>query len=223
MKKQTLPRQSAHIVDFLTILWKNVSKGSERKRRKLARLVLHLTKIRIVQHGNALDADLKIILSQNVPSHLKKVRKDAILTNLSKVNSVKDNIDDDDDLKVYASMARISNDDVRKNIYYGDSSQLTNCILDSGATCHMTPEVTDFIAGSLEDTDKFIEVADGHHVTAKQKGSVRIKMFDKKGKTFVATLYIVLLAPDLCDRLFSIITLMNAGHTCLFHKGFCTV
>ena len=36
----------------------------------------------------------------------------------------------------------------------------------------MTPEVTDFIPGSLEDTDKFIEVADGHHVTAKQKGSV---------------------------------------------------
>ena len=48
-------------------------------------------------------------------------------------------------------------------------------------------------------------------------------MFDDNGKTFVATLYNVLLAPDLCDRLFSIITLMNAGHTCLFHKGFCTV
>ena len=48
-------------------------------------------------------------------------------------------------------------------------------------------------------------------------------MFDDNGKTFVATLYNVLLAPDLCDRLFSIITLMNVGHTCLFHKGFCTV
>ena len=87
----------------------------------------------------------------------------------------------------------------------------------------MTPEVTDFIPGSLEDTDKFIEVADGHHVTAKQKGSVRIQTFDDNGKTFVATLYNVLLAPDLCDRLFYIITLMNARHTCLFHKGFCTV
>ena len=47
-------------------------------------------------------------------------------------------------------------------------------------------------------------------------------MFDDNGETFIATLYNVLLAPDLCDRLFSIITLMNAGHTCLFHKGFCT-
>ena len=42
-------------------------------------------------------------------------------------------------------------------------------------------------------------------------------------KTFVATLYSVLLAPDLCDRLFYIIRLMNAGYTCLFHKVFCTV
>ena len=83
-RRQTLPRQSAHIVDLITILWKNVSKGSERKRRKLARLVLHLNKILIVQLGNALDADLKIILSQNVPSHLKTVRKDASLKNLRK-------------------------------------------------------------------------------------------------------------------------------------------
>ena len=88
---------------------------------------------------------------------------------------MKDNSDDDNDLKVYASMARMSNDDVNKNKDYGDSSQLTNWILDSGATCHMTPEVTDFIPGSLEDTDKFIEVADRHDVTAKQKGSVRIQ------------------------------------------------
>ena len=120
-------------------------------------------------------------------------------------------------------MARMSNDDKRESKDYGDSLQLTNWILDSGATCHMTPAVTDFIPGSLEDTDKFIEVADGHRVTAKQKGSVRIQMCDDNRKTFVATLYNVLLAPDLCDRLVSIIMLLNAGHTCLFHKGFCTV
>ena len=117
----------------------------------------------------------------------------------------------------------MSNDEKRESKDYGDSSQLTNWILDSAGMCHMTPEVTDFIPGSLEDTDKFIEVADGHHVTAKQKCSVRIKMCDDNGKKFAAALYNVLLAPDLCDRLFSIITLMNAGHMCLFHKGFCTV
>ena len=55
---------------------------------------------------------------------------------------------------------------------FGDSLQLTNWILDSVATFHMTPEVSDFIPVSLEDTDKYIEVADGHHATAKQKGQV---------------------------------------------------
>ena len=37
-------------------------------------------------------------------------------------------------MNLYASMARMSNDDVSKNKDYGDSSQLTNWILDSGAT-----------------------------------------------------------------------------------------
>ena len=82
---------------------------------------------------------------------------------------MKDNSDDDYDLRVYASMARMSNDDKLENKDYDDSSPLTNWILDSGATCHMTPEAAEFIPGSLEDTDKFIEVADGHHVTAKKK------------------------------------------------------
>ena len=53
-------------------------------------------------------------------------------------------------------MAWMSNYDVKEIKDYGDSLQLTNWISDSGATCHMTPEVTDFITGSLEDTDKFI-------------------------------------------------------------------
>ena len=66
----------------------------------------------------------------------------------------------------------------------------------------MTPEISYFIPGSLEDTDKYIEVADGNHVTTKQKGPVQIKICDDNGKTFIATLYNILLAPDLCDRLF---------------------
>ena len=35
----------------------------------------------------------------------------------------------------------------------------------------MTPEVSNFIPGSLEDTDKFIEVAYGHHIMAKKSYS----------------------------------------------------
>ena len=35
--------------------------------------------------------------------------------------------------------------------------------------------------------------------------------------------YNVLLAPDLCNRLFSIITVNSSGRTYIFHKGFCTI
>ena len=87
----------------------------------------------------------------------------------------------------------------------------------------MKPEVSDFIPGSLENTNKHIEVANRHHVTAKQKGQVRIKMCNNNGDPFIATLHNVILAPDLCDRLFSIITLMNSGHNFLLQKVFCTV
>ena len=73
----------------------------------------------------------------------------------------------------------------------------------------MTPEVSDFFPGLLVNTDKHIEVTDGHHVITKQKRQVQIKMCDNSGDTFIATLNNILLAQDLCDWLFLIITLMN--------------
>ena len=44
-------------------------------------------------------------------------------------------------------------------------------------------------------------------------------MCDVNGDTLIATLHNILLAPDLCNRLFPIITIIHLGHTCLFHKG----
>ena len=92
-----------------------------------------------------------------------------------------------------------------------------------GVMWYVAPEVSDFIPGSLEDTDKHIEVTDGHLVTEKQKRQVQIKMCDNHGYSFIATLHNVLLETDLCGRLFSIVVLMNSRHTCLFQKGFCNV
>ena len=54
--------------------------------------------------------------------------------------------------------------------YFGSRSQLTNCILDSGETCHMTPDISDFVSGFMVETDKYIEFADGNFVAAKQEG-----------------------------------------------------
>ena len=57
------------------------------------------------------------------------------------------------DQKIYASMARMSGNDEQPTRTFGDSSQLTNWILDSGETCHMTLEDSYFMPGLLEDTD----------------------------------------------------------------------
>ena len=78
----------------------------------------------------------------------------------------------------------------------------------------MTPQVYDFIPGSLEYTDKYIEIADGNHVTEKQKVQFHIKICDDNRDNFIATLHNVLLAPDLCNYYIN---------TCLFYKGVFTV
>ena len=64
-------------------------------------------------------------------------------------------------------MAHMYGNDKFYSRYFGDISQLTNCILDSGATCHMTPQVSGFMPYLLEDTHKCIEAADENYVTAK--------------------------------------------------------
>ena len=87
----------------------------------------------------------------------------------------------------------------------------------------MIPKVLVFIPGSLEGTDKYIKVADGHHVTENQKGQVEIKMCENNGDNFIATKHNVFLAPDICDREFSTNMLMSSGSTCLCHKDFCKV
>ena len=56
------------------------------------------------------------------------------------------------DQKIYASMALISSNDECPSRNFGDNLQVNYLILDYGATCHMTPEVSDYIPGLLEDT-----------------------------------------------------------------------
>ena len=76
---------------------------------------------------------------------------------------------------------------------FSENSQLTNWTLDYGTTCHMTQDVSDFIPGSLEDTDKHVEAEYVNHVTEKQKGKVRIKICDNNGDNFIVTIHNILL------------------------------
>ena len=46
----------------------------------------------------------------------------------------------------------MSGNDENSSRDFGESYQLTNWVLDSGAICYMTPNVSNFIPGKLEDT-----------------------------------------------------------------------
>ena len=139
-----------------------------------------------------------------------------------KGNRACDNGENNSDKKIYAYMACMSGKDACPRETFGDSSKLTNWVLDYEATCHMTQEVSDCITGSIEKTDKYIEIADGHHGMEKHKIEVQIKMCDNHGDNFIETLHNILLEQTYATG-FSIISLVNSGHNCLFNEGFCTV
>ena len=79
--------------------------------------------------------------------------------------------------KIYVSMARISTNAEITGRYFGNSLQLTNWVLDSGTTCHMTPDISDYITGLLVETGKYNEVLDGIFFTTKQTGDVGNRYF----------------------------------------------
>ena len=96
-------------------------------------------------------------------------------------------------------MAHMSSNDKIPRRYFGYSLQRTNWILYSGATCLMTPDISNFIPDLSVEKYNYIEVADGHFFAAKQTGEFQIKMRGDNINTFIATLYNVLFAPDWCD------------------------
>ena len=60
VKGHILFKQSAHFLEVLITMQNNVSKGQERKMKKLARLMFHPIEKWNVRLGNALDVDLNI-------------------------------------------------------------------------------------------------------------------------------------------------------------------
>ncbi len=93
----------------------------------------------------------------------------------------------------------------------GDPHNLTNWLMDSGATAHMTPRFAD-----LEDVEEGlnlgVEVADGHVVHCNKRGKIRVIMTDDNGDPLHALVHDCLYVPGLSRRLFSVTTFANLGH-----------
>ena len=83
-----------------------------------------------------------------MPQKDNERRKKQVLLNEG-VNCACNNSKNKIDQNIYAYMAYMSGNDECVSENFGDRSQLNNWILDSGATCHMTTYVSDFITGSL--------------------------------------------------------------------------
>ena len=77
------------------------------------------------------------------PKYNEKHRKQVCFSEIVYCASQKEcnNGKNKNDQKIYAFMARMSDYYKYPSRNFGGSSQFINCILDSLATCHMTPEV----------------------------------------------------------------------------------
>ena len=121
-------------MEILITLHKNVSKLSDRKSKNLVRLVLCTADEWNGHLKNVLDVDLKITYCKisKPPKDNEKRKKQVSF--YGKGNHARGNSENNSDQKIYASMARISNNDKYPSGNFGGSLQLTNWILYSGAT-----------------------------------------------------------------------------------------
>ena len=117
---------------------------------------------------------------------LKQQHKD-IMTK-EKVNStntreiVLNNNSSDD---VHVNMVQISNVGQKTKVSHTDvplPHDLYNWVMDSRATCHMTPYQTDFLPDSVNQIKKIVEIADGYNVPANLSGTVLIKTKNDAGE-----------------------------------------
>ena len=92
-----------------------------------------------------------------------------------KGNCTCDNGENSNDHKIYASMAQISSNEERKSEKYGDSSQLTNWNFRFRSNVPHDNRSFGFHSSIIRSRDKYIEVVDGHHVTAKKKVKYKYK------------------------------------------------
>ena len=104
-------------------------------------MVIRTTDLWNVRLGNVLHVDLKITSLSKSTEKNEKQQKEVYFN--EKGSRACNNGKNNSDKKIYAYMGRMYGNEKCPSGNFGDSSQLTNWILDSGTTCHMTLEVTD--------------------------------------------------------------------------------
>ena len=107
--------------------------------------------------------------------------------------------DSDNDENEVAYMAQIGDTSEENK---GDPSDIRNWGVDSGATSHFTPYLSDLI--DPEECNIGVTIADSSEVTGTHKGTVLLKVKTNKGKVCNLKLTRVIYVPGLNRRLFSV-------------------
>ena len=94
-------------------------------------------------------------------------------------------------------------------------------IIDSGATCHMCNDKTDFTDFVEQDTD--VILGDGHHLKAEGSGTITLEVDKSDRKQKTCTLKDVMYVPDLSYNLFSVSRATKAGKTVDFSEADCEI
>ena len=104
-----------------------------------------------------------------------------------------------------------------------DSVSNVDWIIDSGATCHICCNQSLF--SSIEDLDEPLAVTlgDGNNIEAKQCGTVNVELKQTDGSYKPATLYDVLLVPQLSYNLLSVTRATELGNTFQFDEPTCQI
>ena len=100
------------------------------------------------------------------------------------------------------------------------TNDLENWVLDSGCTSHMTPFLSDFDRNSMTEVEKVIEVAEGHEIMCRSKGTISMTVYNDIGERIVLEIIDILYVPDLSRRLFSSMSLYRQKHTVCMKEEF---
>lgn len=121
----------------------------------------------------------------------------------------------------FATMADHNENNKQNHIQKGPQSLLSQWLIDSGCSTHMTPYASDLVMDH-ESTDSVVEVANGNIVKAKTRGTALVQIVNvDTHKKYQVYLEGVLHVPGISRRLFSVTCWTQSGGSISFHGERC--
>lgn len=109
-----------------------------------------------------------------------------------------------------------------ENVCFGVGGNSTNWVLDSGATCHISTHIEDFILLDSSATEE-VTVASGETIKSSGKGSCKIKLINRNGDEKLVDVNDVLFIPSFHGNLLSVDRILKNGNRVIFSESGCSI